>query len=377
MRKYYLLIVFLVFYCTIQTSFAKNIYVSGSGLDSNNGASWDRAYKTISKAINSASSGDNIFVAKGIYDVASGVILKNGVNMYGGFIGTEDGIADRQYVDVDTNGVVERWELKNATVLNGDGTGSILNQTTTFTNPTNIDGFTLMGGRATNGGGANLQIGVTLSGCIVQDNVAENGGGLYLDGAIARDNLIRDNLYIKQGGGVYVVNGGEVERCKVSGNIFIKESALKVGNIYGGGIIFYIDRKSGKGLIVSLVESLGEWGNNALVGASSLNNGALNTIDMLSNGSSIAQWSNEYSTEGFSDWFLPASEQLQKLYIVKEVINKALMESGGTSLIGDTYWSSSEVDINAAYAIYFDTGYAGSMRKENRLKVRAIREFSF
>ncbi len=48
-------------------------------------------------AINTASAGDSVFVAQGLYQPPSGVwyTLKEGVKIYGGFAGTETTLAER------------------------------------------------------------------------------------------------------------------------------------------------------------------------------------------------------------------------------------------------------------------------------------------
>lgn len=68
-------------------------YVSMLGNDSNNGLAWSTAKRNINGAMNDAAQGDTVFVAIGTYPKFS---AKNGVHVFGGFLGTEQSLADRR-----------------------------------------------------------------------------------------------------------------------------------------------------------------------------------------------------------------------------------------------------------------------------------------
>ena len=91
MKKILFLFVLLTAYAL--NSSATIYYVSNGGNDSNNGLSWATAKATINAAIDSASAGDSVFVAVGTY---SYVTLKSGVSVFGGFIGMETSLSQRQ-----------------------------------------------------------------------------------------------------------------------------------------------------------------------------------------------------------------------------------------------------------------------------------------
>ena len=67
---------------------AGTIYVSRVGNDANDGFSWATAKLTVQAGLNAAVSGDQLWVAAGIY--VERITLKAGVALYGGFAGSRD-----------------------------------------------------------------------------------------------------------------------------------------------------------------------------------------------------------------------------------------------------------------------------------------------
>ena len=100
---------------------AEIIYVNKSAFGSNDGSSWVNAYKELSTALPMAQTGDEIWVAKGIYQpyiegVSNSFIMVSGIKLLGGFAGWESNENQRnwdlnettltaQYM-IDQNGVV-------------------------------------------------------------------------------------------------------------------------------------------------------------------------------------------------------------------------------------------------------------------------------
>lgn len=68
-------------------------YVSMLGNDNNNGLAWSTAKRNIDGAMSESVQGDTVLVAIGTYPKFS---AKNGVHIFGGFLGTEQNLAERQ-----------------------------------------------------------------------------------------------------------------------------------------------------------------------------------------------------------------------------------------------------------------------------------------
>jgi hypothetical protein len=123
------------------------MYVSLAGSDDNDGLSWATAKRTVQGSLNTALSGDQIWVAAGIY--VENITLKNGVALYGGFAGSEDPA---------TFNLAHRDFAANAAILHGDQTGSVVTSTSEATAATIIDGFTIRNGSCADGGGGGLAL---------------------------------------------------------------------------------------------------------------------------------------------------------------------------------------------------------------------------
>ena len=89
------------------------IHVNQNANGTNSGSSWTDAFVNLQDAITQADSNTMIWIAEGIYfptntnDRTISFLLKNGVQMYGGFEGNENNLAERDFVN-------------NPTTLSGD-----------------------------------------------------------------------------------------------------------------------------------------------------------------------------------------------------------------------------------------------------------------
>jgi hypothetical protein len=162
-----------------------------------------------------------------------------------------------------------------------------------------------------------------------------------------------------------------------------------VGELYGGGIVVSVWKTAGveHGLIASLTNlSSGiQWTTPAFqqieIGptAQSPINGLANTNAIVAQaGAGItyaAGLCKAYNAGGFTDWYLPATWELNQCYNAAIIVNEVLGNINGFNL--STYWSSSEINLYSAF--WGDFGYPSSdasyPSKDTSLKVRAIRRF--
>ncbi|MEO7523505.1 MAG: DUF1566 domain-containing protein [Ferruginibacter sp.] len=155
---------------------------------------------------------------------------------------------------------------------------------------------------------------------------------------------------------------------------------ITLGESYRGGKVAYIlipgdpgfsgDKQ--KGIIVTPSdEPATNWGINVVTGATatSLGVGNANTsaiISILSTGSYAARVCYDLTLAAFSDWYLPSVEEMNILYLNKDIV-------GGFN--GTQYWTSSELNINTAWSYDFSLGSSVADNKATIKSVRPVRSF--
>ena len=156
-------------------------------------------------------------------------------------------------------------------------------------------------------------------------------------------------------------------------------SIHKIGDSYGGGIVFYVYDGGRHGLIAATADqSAGiRWYagtyTNTMAYADGVGAGKANTAIIIANqgygdgATYAARVCNEYSVTiagvTYGDWYLPSKTELNLLYLQKAAFASAY------------YWSSTEDDTNHAWAEYFDSGYQNGNGKSSTARVRAVRAF--
>jgi len=209
----------------------ETLYVKQNATGNNDGSSWFNAFIDLQDAIAEADSTTSIWVAEGNYlptateDRTISFVLKNGVKMYGGFVGTENDLSQRDFTN-------------NLTTLNGN-IGSLTDSTDNSyqviysigTDSTaRIDGFMIRNGHA-------FDPDISTS--------YNYGGGIYL--AATEEHLlispvIINNHFINNtaryyGGAIYCAFSDEgeaiptISHCSFTNN----EALLRGGAIYKEG----------------------------------------------------------------------------------------------------------------------------------------------
>lgn len=169
------------------------------------------------------------------------------------------------------------------------------------------------------------------------------------------------------------------------------EITPKIGDQYGGGIVFYVDPTTSKGLVVTkenVRDGSTEWGcycQDIKNTKTEVGSGQNNTKEMLAQciaSQNISNWSakivNNLVEGGFDDWYLPSKDELNLIYQ-----NLHLKGSGNFSKT-IPYWSSTQASYgscgpsgggwsqnfgNGQQIQEIKSGYAGTGA------VRAIRSF--
>ena len=196
---------------------------------------------------------------------------------------------------------------------------------------------------------------------------------------------------------------------------------LAIGDAYGGG---YFAGQIGVGGVathnlvvgpVSSAQASKQWKNvnSATTGADSVIDGPQNTADMVADGNATvypaAHFCNDLVIGGFSDWYMPAKNEIQVAYFFLKPTTAtnntnhgsnanavspqpistnytsgspaqtsvAIFQSGGSeAFINESYWSSTEASNTTALSQQFGTGESSPNNKNysySSFRVRAIR----
>ena len=257
----------------------KTIFVNVAASGANDGTSWSNAYSDLRSVLKLpvegvvATTGDKIVVAKGVYkpatsDRTKSFRLVSNVKVYGGFVGTEHSLSQRNWrmnksilsgdldsndIDssggVDADGIIENaGYIKGTETMDANGDAVVTNKNTKnvvkgATSAT-LDGFTITAGQTSAAGGGffNEFDNLKLSNIIFSGNWAGlSGGGLYSSGA---KNLTLSNVVFSGnvsagagagtgGGGCYFTNSNNhliLSNVVFSGNTGNRGGGMRINN---------------------------------------------------------------------------------------------------------------------------------------------------
>ena len=229
--------------------FAGTVYVMPTASGDESGSSWANATDDIQAAIDALGTTE-VWVAAGTYYApdSSGFTPKDGVNVYGGFEGTESTLSERERSDLDSDGVISTWEYTNQTILSGDidhatntdnysswpdnvGTSMdnnanhVIYQLANFGSETTWGGLVIQGGAANEGSAPDNQGGGVygrqnfnlVNSYVRYSTAADLGGGFYGYRTLIAYSRTAYNRSLNKGGGIYN-NSATVNECLADNN---------------------------------------------------------------------------------------------------------------------------------------------------------------
>lgn len=163
-----------------------------------------------------------------------------------------------------------------------------------------------------------------------------------------------------------------------------------VGELFGGGVVFWVDETGNHGLICSMIDVTNEapWSNvtAGLINRTSDWDGESNTADIIgqsghtSSAALLCQnyTNDDYGTGTYSDWYLPSLGELILIWNNLYSVQKSLTNSGSssaTAIAKNIYWSSTQNNDNTGFYYNMSEGGVNLSNKVTQLRVRAVRAF--
>ena len=238
-------------------------YVNHAAAGANNGLSWVDAYTDLQAALVNARACE-VWVAHGVYypapdaaDRSAAFLLRNDVQIFGGFAGTESQLDERDWQqnltilsgDIDNNDLTDANGVVTATAnIVGDNAYHVV-VSSGMTETAVLDGFIIAGGQANGsvapnnqGGGLyNYNSHSTLTNLTFSANLSDgHGGGLYnyLGQLTAANLAFAANQSGGYGGGLYTQNGDlTLENSRFINNL----AGGSGGGLYTAGGLFSLD----------------------------------------------------------------------------------------------------------------------------------------
>lgn len=234
------------------------IYVDQNAQGLKDGSSWINAYTDLQSALTVATPGYEIWVAAGIYkpttagtDRSASFILMNDIAIYGGFLGNESSLSERN-------------SKLHATVLSGDigVLGDPRDNSTHVvqggnTNSTAIlDGFTIQGGYADGSMTDNVGAGIsnfygnpTLRNLTIDNNSAGTGSAIY--NYNSSPTLL--NVTISNNGGLLGSRGGAMVNDTNSSPSLTNVTFYNNSSVYLGGAMLNFSNSNASMVNVTFV----------------------------------------------------------------------------------------------------------------------------
>ncbi|MFD2574622.1 beta strand repeat-containing protein, partial [Spirosoma soli] len=290
------------------------VYVTQNGAGLQNGSSWENAFAgtALQTAINTAATcGAQVWVAQGIYKPTTGTdrsisfVMKAGVKILGGFVGTERQLSDRPIIALIAG-------QPNTSTLSGDLKGDdgsnfanssdnsyhvIKNDDNGLNNTAVLDGFVISSGNANGNGTPDMRGGAiynvnsspSLINCSLQNNSsALNGGAIYNVGSnLSLINCSLQNNTASNGGAIYNnVSNPSLVNCLLQANAVTMNGGAIYNNISSPGLINCSLQNNSATLNGGAIYNMGN-SNPNLINSVLFNNGGANTF-VLTGGASLS-----------------------------------------------------------------------------------------